>query len=443
MIPNYSPRVQTVLKRIKADIGDRLEVVKTGTAYEGLLMPRTETGDSTSIVIKLDNGYNMGIRYGKGVKVKKLKKAAKKKKKGKPIAKSPSFDPGKKTIVVMGTGGTIASRIDYQTGGVIPATSAQDLIDSMPEIMKVANLKARVLLQVFSEDINTSDYSKIAKEIAKEIKNGADGVIITHGTDTMHYTAAALSFALQDLPVPVLLVGSQRSSDRGSSDAAMNMICAAKFIVESDFSGIAICMHGSPSDDYCNIIPGTKARKLHTSRRDAFRAINTKPLARAYPDGTIEITGKYQKKDKTRKTKVKEKFNAKVGLVKIYPGMSEKVLEAFKNHDGLIIEGTGLGHAPINSNKKMLAVLKKLAKKMPVVMTSQCINGRINMNVYSTGRNLKTAGVISAKDMVPETAFIKLSWLLANHRNKARELIGKNLVGEIKGRRDLEIGEEW
>jgi len=439
MLTNYSAAAAAALRRAHADVGDRLEVRKGGTKYEGLLMPRTESGDSSCIVLKLGNGYNIGVRHGSDMKIRKLAEA---KKAERPAVAKSSFDPNNKIIAVISTGGTIASRVDYQTGGVVPAVTAEDIINSLPELSKIANLRCSVVLQVSSEDITFSDYSKIAKAAAAEIKKGCDGVIITHGTDTMHYTAAALSFALQDLPVPVLLVGSQRSSDRGSSDAAMNMVCAANFIINSDFSGVAVCMHGTTSDDYCSIIAGTRARKLHTSRRDAFRAVNSKPVARAYPDGTVEITGPYAKRDKLRKLRLAEKFEPKVGLLKIYPGISEKAFDFYKGYKGIVVEGTGLGHVP-TANKKLMASLGRLAKKMPVVMSSQCINGRVNMDVYAPGRNQKKLGLISAEDMTPETALVKLSWLLANDKKGVRGAIRNNLVGEISERRELDDVEEW
>jgi len=429
---NYSPKVQKALTGIS--VGDKIEIKRGKFVKQGVVLPRIEIGDKNCIVLKLDNGYNVGIKYQKGVQIKKLK-GGKVKKLGKVNSKfKTEHDPDKPTISIIGTGGTIASRVDYKTGGVVPVSSAEDIVASIPELAEIANLKCRVIMEKFSEDLDFSNYELIAKEVAKEIEKGCDGVIITHGTDTLHYTSAALSFAIQKTPVPVILVGAQRSSDRGSSDAGFNMICAAKFIRDSDFSGIGVCMHGSISDNYCTIHPGVKTRKLHTSRRDAFQSVNSNPYARIWENGKIDIMREYPT---SHGLKVNEKFNHNVGLLKVYPGISSEVLKAFKKMDGLVIEGTGLGHAPINNNEEFMKTLKSISKKIPVVMTSQCIWGRVNMNVYATGRVLQEMGVIPGEDMLPEVAMIKLSWLLANEPKNTKDLVGQNLVGEITERTEI------
>ena len=453
MLENYSPIVRRTLGSLK--VGDRVRVSKARTAYEGMLMPRIEVGDRDCVVLKMDNGYNLGIRVEKGVKILKSKqkepediKEEAKFELGKWHAearKKAKFNPKKPTIAILGTGGTIASRVDYTTGGVVPVSSAEDIVAAIPELADIANLRCRLLFEMFSEDMNFSHYSAIAKEVAKEIGKGADGVIITHGTDTMHYTAAALSFALQDLGVPVLLVGAQRSSDRGSSDAAMNMICAARFIAEGNWSGVGICMHGAMGDDYCVVHEGTKARKMHTSRRDAFESVNAYPFAEIEYNGKIKmVRSDYNKKDKKRKLKLRAKFEPNVALVKMHPGFEPKVLKAYKDHKGIVLEGTGLGHVPIRKtdshtlrNKKLHDELKKLAKRKLVVMTSQCIDGRVNMDVYATGRKLQEIGVVPGEDMLPETALMKVSWLLANEKKKAKKLVRTNLAGEITARSEL------
>jgi glutamyl-tRNA(Gln) amidotransferase subunit D len=432
MLENYSAAARSVLGA--AGIGDRLTLEKKGTVYEGLLMPRINAGDIDCIVLKLKNGYNLGIKAEKGVKILKSEKA-KPKTKMKEIAQK--FDPKKPTIAVIGTGGTIASRIDYQTGGVFPASSAAEIAASIPELAGISNLRCSVLFEILSEDMTFKHYPKIAQAVAEEITKGCEGVIVLHGTDTMHYTAAALSFALQNLPVPVLLVGSQRSSDRGSSDASMNMLCAANFIIKGDWAGVGVCMHGSMSDDYCLVHEGTKVRKMHTSRRDAFESVNAKPVAKIFLDGRIEmLRSEYLKKDDDRKLKLKEKFETNVALLKIYPGMDTKLLSAVKDFKGIVIEGTGLGHVP-TQNSELMAELTKLAKASVVVMTSQCIDGRVNMNIYAPGRKLLEAGLVPGEDMTSETALVKLAWLLVNEPKMVRELIGKNIVGEITQRSEI------
>jgi glutamyl-tRNA(Gln) amidotransferase subunit D len=456
----YSAEVRKIMKRGKIKEGDRILVKKNKKEYEGLLMPKIEIGNPNSLVIKIDSGYNVGIKYDKNTKIERSRSHEPRR-----ILKEEKFELGKmhpnlkkklkknsrkKTISILHTGGTVASRVSYKTGGVVSSFTPEDLVAMFPELFGIANIKTRLIRNMFSEDINIDHYRIMAREVDKEIKKGVDGIIITHGTDTMHYTAAALSFILQDLPIPVILVGAQRSSDRGSSDAALNIISAAYFIINSDFAEVAICMHGTPNDSSCLILNGCKSRKMHTSRRDTFRPINTLPWAIVdYKKRKIKfLRNNYKKKDKKRKLKIKDKFEKKVALVKIYPGISSEQIEFFSknNYKGLVLEGTGLGHAPINKideftkrNEEVFNALKKFAKKGIVVMNSQANYGRVNMNIYETGHKLQQIGVIPGEDMLSETAYLKLSWLLANYpKEKARELIRKNLVGEISSRTLLE-----
>ena len=293
---------------------------------------------------------------------------------------------------------------------------------------------------MMSEDIRFSNYRKLTHAIKKEIREGCDGIIIGHGTDTLAITASALSFMCENLPVPVILVGSQRSSDRGSSDAAMNLISASKFISQTDFVGVGICMHEHADDDSCVILPATKTRKMHTSRRDAFKAINDSPIARiSYPKGEISFLKDYNKLSE-RKGEVifKEQMEDKVGLLKTHPNMFVDVFEVFrkKGYKGLVLEGTGIGQAPTNTPEHQ-AIYEELKNFIQeggvVVLTSQCIYGAVHPFIYSNCRRLVEIGVIFGKDMLTETAHIKLSWLLANEADKdqVKELMQTNLRGEI------------
>ncbi|MBS3151684.1 Glu-tRNA(Gln) amidotransferase subunit GatD [Candidatus Woesearchaeota archaeon] len=359
-----------------------------------------------------------------------------------------------KTISILHTGGTIASKVSKK-GGVSAQYTAKEILDLYPEIKKLAVIKSRLIGNIMSENMNFSHYNLLAREIQKEVKDksNVDGIIITHGTDTLHYTSAALSFILENLPIPVILVGAQRSSDRGSSDAALNLVSAINFINKTDFAEVAICMHASMEDTHCSILPGLKTKKLHTSRRDAFKPINTKPYALVYHDQGLDLLRKdFKKVNKKSKLQLKL-FNpkVKVGILKTHPNLSSEEIRFYKNFHGLIIEGTGLGHAPIgkidsftSENSKILNELKKLAKKIPVLMTSQCIFGRINMNVYTPGRKLQEIGVLgNLADMTTETAFIKLAWLLSNYKKlEVKNLILENLRGEISDRTSTEFLED-
>ena len=418
----------------KIQAGDKIKIFVDGKIYEGILIP----GDKKFLVLKLASGYNLGFERRR---IKKIELIAKRFAKPKVLAEE-KFVPNLPTITILHTGGTIASAVDYETGGVIARFSPQELIQMFPEVKEIANIKSRLIANMFSEDMRIAHYNLLAKEILKEIDAGVDGVIVTHGTDTLHYTAAALSFAFQNLPIPIILVGAQRSSDRGSSDAAMNLICALNFIAKTNFAGVAICMHASSSDEASYILPATKTRKMHSCRRDAFKAINASPIAKVnYTTREIE----FLIRDWPKKSEKKPKFfpfneKIKVGLIKCHPNMFVEQFKTYEKFDGLVIEGFGLGHAPINEidaftkeHAKIAQEIKKLAKKIPVVVTSQTINGPINMEVYSTGRKLISFGVLGNYcDLTPETAFIKLAWLLSNFpKSQIPKLFKKNFVGEL------------
>ncbi len=416
------------------EIGDYIEISTKDETFKGCLIPSV---NKDVYVIKLDSGYNIGINKNKVKKISVVSKFQAKKEKTQKVVHRKNLP----TISILHTGGTLASRVSYETGAVSAKFTAEEILAMFPELENIANVHSHLISNMFSEDMRFSHYNLIAKHVLQEINKGVHGVIITHGTDTMHFTAAALSFILQDLSIPVILVGAQRSSDRGSSDSGLNLLCAAQFITKTDFSGVAICMHESMSDETCLIMPGLKTRKLHSSRRDAFKVVNALPIARITKDGKVDFIIKNYNKRENKKLKLKL-FNEKlkIGLLKVHTNMYQAEVKAYSGFDGLVIEGTGLGHMPINKidnftkeHSLILNELSKLAKKIPVVMTTQTLFGMVNMNVYSTGRKLTQLGVLgNYNDMLPEVAFIKLAWLLSNYpKAQVKELISKNLAGEI------------
>ncbi|MBN2203189.1 MAG: Glu-tRNA(Gln) amidotransferase subunit GatD [Candidatus Aenigmarchaeota archaeon] len=438
---NYSESLNNVLEKSKIQIGNRIIVTKGKQCYEGFLMPRNDSGDGSFIVLKLDSGYNIGVKFGSDVEIKKCKEQAKKKQ---VVEKTKAkFDSKKPTISFISTGGTIVSRVDYKTGGVAPLEKPEDLLAGVPELYDIVNIK-NVLnpISKASEDMHPKDWQKLADVVAKELQT-SDGVVIAHGTDTMHYTSAALSFMLKNLSKPVVIVGSQRSSDRGSSDAAMNLICAAHLAV-SDIAEVGICMHGTIDDQYCNFTRGTKARKMHSTRRDAFRSINEPPLAKVYPDGRIVIINNNYKKRSKGKVVADTKFEHNIAMLKIYPGSDPEILEHLvkKGYKGIVIEGTGMGHVPTNSEISWIPAIKKIIKKgIPIVMATQTIYGRVNTKVYTNLRILfSEAKAIPAEDMTPETAYVKLGFVLGHESNmdKVREMILTNMAGEITDRTEID-----
>ena len=428
-------------RKHKLKTGDVVEIKDGKGTYEGTVIPSV---DKKCVVLKLESGYNIGIKIAG---VKSVKKMGVGKKVGKAAVSKAVHNPKLENIAILHTGGTIAGRVDYRTGAIVSSFSAEDLLTMFPELSELANFRTKLVTNLFSEDLRFVHVSKIAKAVEKEIKEdkgGLRGIIIPHGTDTLAYTAAGLEFIFENLPVPVILVGAQRSSDRGSSDAAMNLICAAHFILKTDFAGMGMCMHKDTKDDFCVILPPTKTRKLHTSRRDAFRSVNTGAIAEIdYRTNKIAFLEKgYPRRNAKKKFTVKPKMEDRVAILKVHPNMMPEQFDFYlkQKYKGLVIEGTGLGQAPVGipnkeceiHGKNLKAIEKLVESGCVVAMASQCIFGRVQMHVYEDAVDLSEAGVISAEDMLAETALMKLSWLLGNFPKKeVPGLFMKNMRGEI------------
>ena len=416
--------IEKKLKTINAEIGDVIRVICGKEEYEGVLMPHHEFSQENIITIKLKTGYNIGIAVDEKTEITLIQKQ---KTMEKPVKKIP-FDPKKPTISIIGMGGTIACYVDYRTGAVHPASSAEELAFSVPEIFDLCNVRSQVAYQMLSENIEVTQWQRLATLIAEELNNGVTGVVIPHGTDTLGYTAAALSFFLKNLSGPVVLFGAQRSSDRPSSDAAQNLIAAVTVAATSDLGEVVVVMHGEISDAFSTIHRGTKVRKFHTSRRDAFQSVNDVPLGRV-ENGKLSLQTSYKKKT-TGPVIVDSAMDQDVGIVYFYPGLKPEDIPQKK---GVILAGTGLGHV---SAKLLPCITSRINNGSVFVMTSQCLFGRVNMYVYSVGRDLIKAGVFSGEDMLPETAYIKLMWVLAHKktRQEVESLMRENLAGEISER---------
>jgi glutamyl-tRNA(Gln) amidotransferase subunit D len=410
---------------MQAEEYDKVRVESGGVQYEGTLMP-SQTG---SIVLKLKNGYNIGINRDFASITLLEKKEEKKIQKPVP----PTYKKKNEKlpdISILSTGGTIASKIDYRTGAVTSQFSAEDILRAIPELEELANYNCRMIYSILSENMRPSYWVELARAVYEEIKNGADGIIITHGTDTMMYTAAALSFMIET-PVPIVLVGSQRSADRPSSDNVMNAVCAAA-VAASDIAEVCVVMHGSKSDDFCYIHRGTRVRKMHTSKRDAFQSINAKPIGRVeYPSREVKVLSDHIKRGE-KKLALHDKLEPKCALIKYAAGASVESLlfHSGSGYKGIVIEGTGLGHV----STEWVPVIKTTTEAgIPVVMVSQCINGRVCDRVYDTGRDILKAGAIEGEDMLPEVALVKLMWALAQTPDidKVKELMQTSIEGEI------------
>ncbi|HLC32754.1 MAG TPA: Glu-tRNA(Gln) amidotransferase subunit GatD [Candidatus Nanoarchaeia archaeon] len=410
--------------------GDTVKLITSEGTFEGTLLPRPALLSSDITVLKLTTGYNIGIE------TKKIKKSTVllEYEMPIPVRTKISYNPELPTVAILSTGGTIASRIDYRTGGVYADYSAEDFVAMCPELSMIANIKAVKVMSIMSEDAVASDWQAMAQNVIDALKN-SDGVVITHGTDTMHFTASALSFLLENLNKPVIITGSQRSIDRGSSDAFMNLTCAVKAAASWDGACVAICMHGTISDEHCTLLRGTKVRKMHTSRRDAFRAINDQPLARVYTDGQIEITNPDYPKRREGKITLRKIENA-VALVQIHPDLDPGIIDYHVKQKvkGLVLNATAFGHVPINREKTLGPSLKKaIAAGITIVVCSQTVYGRVNPYVYTNLRKLSMdIGAIYLSDMLSETAFTKL--MVALTYKNTKEFMESNIAGEFTSR---------
>ncbi len=411
-------------------------LLRDGRSFEGTFIP---SPNEDTIILKLNNGYNIGFQKDH---IKDIIPLEEKVEVAKFPRRKPIYREGLKGVSIIVTGGTIMSRVDYRTGGVHMFLDPYELLYEIPELEDIAVIN-NILnpFSIASEDITPKEWVKIAEIVAKELNSGSDGVIIPHGTDTMHYTSAALSFMLRDLGKPVALVGAQRSSDRGSSDAFMNMICATIYAT-SNIAEVSVVMHGYISDEFCYAHRGTRVRKMHTERRDAFQSINDLPLAKIYPSGKIEIVNKNYRRRNDGEVLLDTKIYEKVALVKVYPGSDPEIIDFFvdKGYKGIVIEGTGFGHAPtetLHREKSWFPHIERAVEEGIIVcMTSQTIFGRTNSFVYSNARRLYNLGVIHCEDMLPEVAYVKLMWVLGHTENyeEVKNLMLTPLAGEIKPR---------
>lgn len=427
----YQGKVEELLESISASVGDRIKVTNEKQSFEGILLPRTKGENPNYLTIKLDSGYNTGIKVSENTELGKIEEG-KKPEIGRSTTETKP-DPEKPKIDIIGTGGTVASKIDYRTGAVHPAFSASEIYNSAPEIAEIANIETHTVCNVLSENMEPDLWSEIGNSVAERLNEGAEGVVIAHGTDTLGYTAAALSFMLQNLTKPVVLVGSQRSSDRPSSDASLNLLGAVS-TATSDLAEVCVVMHGSTEDKYELIHRGTKVRKCHTSRRDAFQTVNDLLLGKV-EGKKVEFFQEDRNRRSEGKIEIKDGFEKKVALVKSHPNIQSELIENLldEGYKGIVLEGTGLGHVP----ESLYPALERAAEEeVPIAMTSQCIWGRTNMRVYSTGRDLLDRDVFSVEDMLPETAYVKMMWVLDKTEDieEIRKLMQKNIAGEISSR---------
>ena len=428
----YRGRALEVLQSFKALVWSDAKIVTADGSYIGIILPRSETADPDHVVLKLRSGYNIGVAVDR---IQDVEIQGRKEAHYKIPEKEFPFDPRKPRVKLLGTGGTIASRLDYRTGAVIPAFSPGELYGSVPELADTCNLETEKIYGVFSENMGPEQYIGTAEAIAREIEKGVQGIVIGHGTDTMHHTAAILSFMVQNSPVPIVMVGSQRSSDRPSSDAALNLMHSVKTAAESDIAEVLVCMFGPTSDIYGLLHRGTRVRKMHSSYRSTFRTIGDIPIAMVSREKITPLRQDYKRRRTDRGVVLNTAFEEKVSIVYYYPNMKPDIIDSLveNGYRGIVIAGTGLGHV----NKPLYPALKRAQdRNVAVYMTVQTLWGFVQMYVYDTGRDMMELGVVPAANMLPEVAYVKLAWTLGQTDDPAevKRIMLTPIAGEITDR---------
>ncbi len=443
----YSRVVLEALKKIGAEEGDSIRLFSPSRSYEGVLLPSPQE-DSSVLVLKLKNGYNVGVSFEAGSSLEKLPVEKKRPGAIPKVVLPPSRNPG---ISILACGGTIGTHVDYATGGVFMSRAPEEVLGTTPELGAAVRIEEMASpFTLASEDMQPWHWRTLAEEAARLLnRSETRGIVVTHGTDTLHFTASVLSFMLQGLGKPVAVVGAQRSPDRGSFDGRMNLLCAAYYAGYSDFGEVAAVMHGSASDDFCYAHRGTKVRKMHTSARAAFQSVNDAPLAKIHPDGKIEpLNSRYRKRSDSQVT-VDARFEEKTALLKLFPNASPELLDFLvqKGYRGVVLEAFALGHVPTGKSGTQMghfdesrswipAVKRAVGAGMVVAVTSQSLYGRVSPTVYRNLRLLSGAGATFCRDLLPETAYVKLACALgrANGPAAARALLLENWAFEYNDR---------
>jgi len=428
----YKGRAREILQKYNVRVWGEAVIQTTRGEFKGRILPRAENTDDIHLVVKVATGYNIGVDINTITDIQEV---------GYNVAKYAipekqfPYTQGLPHVKLLGTGGTIASRLDYRTGAVIPAFSPGELYGAVPELAEICNLDTEKIFAVFSENMGPKQYIELSKQIGKEIEKGIDGIVIGHGTDTLHHTGAALTFMCQNLPIPVILVGSQRSSDRPSSDAALNLMHAMTAAGHGNIAEVMVCMFGPTSDEYGLLHRGTRVRKMHSSYRSTFRTIGDVPVARITRQGLTPIKDNWKPRRQDRNVNIIPTFDDRVSMLYYYPGMKPDTLDSLTDngYKGVIWVGTGLGHV----NKEMYPAIERATKAgVHQYMTVQTIWGYVHMFVYDTGRDMMAKGIIPAGNMLPEVAFIKLGWALGqtHDREEVKKLMLTPINDEITER---------
>jgi glutamyl-tRNA(Gln) amidotransferase subunit D len=445
-----NPDVDPYARLRELPLGSHVAIrTKQGGRLEGWILPPDPLSSPRTVRLKVASGYNVGLEIAEDTQVEVLPGPTWGEER-KPVEVGPTPSHGKRggrpakvppgTVSVLTTGGTIASRIDYTTGGVHPIREPDDPEALYPGITSGGPLEVKGVLEILSEDMTPHDWELLAHEVVSEFHRGAAGVVVAQGTDTLAYSAAGLAYLLRDLPGPVVLVGAQRSIDRPSSDGVANLRGAVRVAREADLGEVVVVMHAGPSDDVLAVHRGTRVRKMHSTRRDAFRTLNGPTLGRLGAEGVR--LGPTARRRAVGPARVEGRFSETASLLWFRPGLSpERAESEVGAARGLVLAGTGMGHV---ASSHLPWIQRATGRGVVVGMTTQCLEGEVDPFVYSRGRELLQAGVSFLGDISPECAYVKLMWALGASEDPTvvRRVLLDDVAGEFGDRRELERPEE-
>ncbi|MED5487014.1 MAG: Glu-tRNA(Gln) amidotransferase subunit GatD [Candidatus Thermoplasmatota archaeon] len=431
------------------NMGDRVRITASTpegeVTHEGILLMASK---SEHVTIKLDNGYNVTFSNNNVSQLEIIEGKSNSVEKKETILEE---DSGLPLIWIIHTGGTIASKVDYTTGAVAASFEPKELLNAVPELAQHARIRTTKIGNMWSDDIRARHWNLMISATKDAFESGATGVVITHGTDTMHYSAAAAAYSWagsgQRPPGRIVFTGSQRSSDRGSTDGTENLIAAVYWaaygpeVTGENGDASVIVMHAGSNDGVCSVIPGCNARKFHSSRRDTFQAINAQPMASIAVDrnGGCEILGDFQVPTREiGRLPCLFDENTKIMQLIAGPHLFADQINLAQNFDAILFHGTGLGHLPIENsngdspeNDEVKKAVSEYCKEGGIaVMATQCINGPVHMDVYSKGRIQQELGIIGNHSTTgPDSALVKLHFLLSNNIDVRQGWVA-NLCGE-------------
>jgi len=416
----------------KLPLGQHVALVDAGgRSWAGSVIPPHEMSGDRILTLKLENGYNVGVRIDPGTRFELTE--------GPHAAPTPAEAPsgarpprGSAWVALLTTGGTIASRVDYETGGVRPVRGEREILDFYPELEAGGPVHIVPVFDRMSEDLVPEDWVTLAERTVDAFREGARGVVVAHGTDTLGFTAAGLSFLLRDLPGPVVLVGAQRSPDRPSSDGPTNLAAAAAVARDRRIGEVVAVMHAGISDTRFAVHRGTWVRKMHSTRRDAFESRNGAPVG-FVERGEVRLELPVAP-PAAGPARVDGPIDLRAGILWSYPGLTAERAAAFaQGLRGVVLAGTGLGHV----GAQLLPWIRSATERGVVVaMTTQCLAGGADPYVYATGRALLKAGVLYLDDLLPETAYAKMLWALGGETSAdgVRRRLRENRAGEFSAR---------